>query len=300
MSSVAIAFGRLNPPTRGHEALILGLLSTARKLSGDAALFLSNTQDTKKNPLSFKEKAELVKTAFPSLTIGPESAKSPIDALNWAQALGYSKIQLLVGPDRKDKFEGLIKSWKRLADPANHLTLSVSSISDSSAPRDSVSATAARYLAQTGQFDKFKRILISRLSDTQAKATMTKIQQRLGTLKEGAVMDQFIEDTDDWFDFEILEEDDGSFEISLHEWGFGNFNKKKEEPPTAPAPVPPKKPKKRQEPDNIYANDGPVDSDIEGNDSKLVVNPPERLIYNISNKLASQNEKTTKDSKSAK
>ncbi len=310
--SVFMAFGRMQPPTRGHLVVINQLLNSARKVGGKAVLFLSNTQDTKKNPLTHDEKAKAVLAAAPSLIIGPKTAKSPIDALNWAKTNGYTAITLVVGTDRREKFGSLINSWKKYEDPDNKLLVKVA-VADAGT-RNSISGTAARQLALSGNLAGFTKMVIA---PTMAKDLMQKIQSRLV-------------ESDSQFEFEFDDEDEltSLFEITLYE--ADDKDKKSPFPPKksekddeseddedkgedkvkkGKSPFPPKdgkdgaaddkKPKKRntsevESKDNPNADDGPVDSDIEGNDSILVFNPPEKLEYVLSNKLAAQKEKKTK------
>ena len=344
--SVFMAFGRMQPPTRGHLVVINQLLDSARKVGGKAVLFLSNTQDTKKNPLTHDEKAKAVLAAAPSLIIGPKTAKSPIDALNWAKTNGYTAITLVVGTDRREKFGSLINSWKKYEDPDNKLLVKVA-VADAGT-RNSISGTAARQLALSGNLAGFTKMVIA---PTMAKDLMQKIQSRLV-------------ESDSQFEFEFDDEDEltSLFEITLYEADdkdkkspfppkkkkddkdkddedkdkdekddkSDDKDKKSPFPPKksekddeseddedkgedkvkkGKSPFPPKdgkdgaaddkKPKKRntsevESKDNPNADDGPVDSDIEGNDSILVFNPPEKLEYVLSNKLAAQKEKKTK------
>ena len=60
--SVAFTFGRFNPPTIGHEKLI-------NKVAGASSafkIFLSRSEDTKKNPLSPRQKLSIMKKMFPT------------------------------------------------------------------------------------------------------------------------------------------------------------------------------------------------------------------------------------------
>ena len=64
MKKVVIAFGRMNPPTVGHEKLVTKIKSVARKNRATPLLYLSHSQDKKKNPLSYEDKIRLAKKAF--------------------------------------------------------------------------------------------------------------------------------------------------------------------------------------------------------------------------------------------
>ena len=51
-----VAFGRMNPPTVGHQALVSATQEHAKKVGGTAEVHLSKSEDPKKNPLSYKDK----------------------------------------------------------------------------------------------------------------------------------------------------------------------------------------------------------------------------------------------------
>ena len=53
---VAFCFGRMNPPTIGHEQL----LDTCKGVGGDYSIFVSQTQDKKKNPLDYATKISFI------------------------------------------------------------------------------------------------------------------------------------------------------------------------------------------------------------------------------------------------
>ena len=56
--TAVLAFGRMNPPTRGHQLIIDKINDTARMYGGTPMLFLSHSNDSKKNPLSYDIKLQ--------------------------------------------------------------------------------------------------------------------------------------------------------------------------------------------------------------------------------------------------
>ena len=52
--TAVFSFGRMNPPTIGHEKLLNKVKDVAGRNSGDWFVYLSSTQDAKKNPLPFQ------------------------------------------------------------------------------------------------------------------------------------------------------------------------------------------------------------------------------------------------------
>ena len=63
--TVVFSFGRLNPPTVGHQKLLQKIIQTAQRMSGQPMMFVSYSQDAKKNPLTAKQKIAYIKKMFP-------------------------------------------------------------------------------------------------------------------------------------------------------------------------------------------------------------------------------------------
>ena len=61
--TVYFTFGRMNPPTIGHEKLLDVLARKAAK--NPYRVYLSQTQDAKKNPLQYAEKVKIARKMFP-------------------------------------------------------------------------------------------------------------------------------------------------------------------------------------------------------------------------------------------
>ena len=82
-STAVFAFGRFNPPTIGHQKLIEKVQSMARQVNGKGFIFLTHTQNNKKDPLSFQEKQAYIRSQItdPNLEIGDPAVKTIIQAL---------------------------------------------------------------------------------------------------------------------------------------------------------------------------------------------------------------------------
>ena len=64
--TVVFTFGRFKPPTTGHEKLILAVAKTAKRYrTQDFFIFPSQSVDSKKNPLDYKQKTSWMKKMFP-------------------------------------------------------------------------------------------------------------------------------------------------------------------------------------------------------------------------------------------
>src|SRR5210317_2472076 len=108
--SIAFAFGRFNPPTIGHEKLINKVKSVS---ANDYKIYLSRSEDPKKNPLSARQKLTYMKKMFPSharnIEINPTNMV--LDLATNLYKKGYKEISMVVGSDRVREFETILKKY---------------------------------------------------------------------------------------------------------------------------------------------------------------------------------------------
>ena len=64
MSKTVITFGRMNPPTIGHQKVVDKVKAEAKKQGAMPHVYLSHSQDAKKNPLDYKTKVGIARKAF--------------------------------------------------------------------------------------------------------------------------------------------------------------------------------------------------------------------------------------------
>jgi predicted nucleotidyltransferase len=108
--SIAFAFGRFNPPTVGHEKLIQKVASVP---ANDYRIYISRSQDPKKNPLSPNDKLKVMKDMFPRYSNKIEIIPSNM-VLELAAKLynkGYTKVIMVCGSDRVREFEDILKKY---------------------------------------------------------------------------------------------------------------------------------------------------------------------------------------------
>jgi nicotinic acid mononucleotide adenylyltransferase len=108
-SSIVISFGRMNPPTAGHEKLVNKVISEAVSRKADAGIYLSHTQDKKKNPLSYDDKLNFAIKAFGKV-MKKSNSRTIIEIAKELNAY-YENIVLVVGSDRVQEFETLLKKY---------------------------------------------------------------------------------------------------------------------------------------------------------------------------------------------
>jgi hypothetical protein len=108
--TAVLTFGRMNPPTIGHEVLVQKVVTTARQSSGTPLIFLSHSSDPKKNPLSYEEKVRLAQAAFGRNIVVKSRARTIIEVLK--QLTGqYDNVKVVVGSDRVSEFERILNTY---------------------------------------------------------------------------------------------------------------------------------------------------------------------------------------------
>ena len=108
--SIAFTFGRFNPPTTGHEKLINKVASIR---ANDYKIYLSRSQDPKKNPLSPRQKLDIMRKMFPrhARSIEINNTNMILDICTLLYKKGYSDITMVVGSDRVREFDTIIKKY---------------------------------------------------------------------------------------------------------------------------------------------------------------------------------------------
>jgi hypothetical protein len=108
-SAVVLTFGRFNPPTSGHQKLVEAVKKIASSKNAKPLVYLSHSQDSKKNPLSYKDKTKYAREAFGDL-IHVSKAKTIIEALKELDTT-YKNVTVVVGSDRVNEFNTLLNKY---------------------------------------------------------------------------------------------------------------------------------------------------------------------------------------------
>ncbi len=169
MKKVVFTFGRLNPPTVGHQKLVDKVVSAAKKEKADAKVFLSHTQNNKKDPLNYAEKIRFARKAFGKV-IEQSKSKTIIQILQELEKSGFTDVVLVVGSDRVTEFSGLLNKYN--GGPFSFDSIDVRSAGARDPDAEGVegmSASKLRAVAVEGDFDTFKTGLPKKLTDKDAK-----------------------------------------------------------------------------------------------------------------------------------
>lgn len=122
-SHAVITFGRMNPPTTGHHKLVTNLIQHAIKHSGKPMVFLSHTQDKKKNPLSYEDKLGYARKAFGNV-VQHSPHKTIIDVAKHVNK-DHDHLTVMVGSDRVKGMHDLLHKYNGKPDHYNFKSINV-------------------------------------------------------------------------------------------------------------------------------------------------------------------------------
>ena len=161
----AIVFGRMNPVTTGHEAVVNKLHAVAKEHNAGHSLVVSHSQDAKKNPLSAGQKVKHAKNAFPDTNISSSSKEKPT-ILHHAAELhkqGVTHLHVVAGSDRHKDMHDLLHKYNGKDEKHGHYNFKKITV-HSSGERDpdsegteGMSASKMREHAASGNKAEFHR-----------------------------------------------------------------------------------------------------------------------------------------------
>lgn len=188
--SVYFTFGRMNPPTTGHEKLFNALAAKAGR--NPYRIFVSQSQDAKKNPLAYKDKVKAIRKMFPKHARSVMVNNNVKNAMNAASELykeGYKTLIMVVGSDRVREFSTLLEKYngqKGRHGFYNFSRINVVSAGDRDPDAEGVegmSASKMRAAASAGDFTKFSQGVPRNVSNAETKAIYNMVRKGMG-LKE--------------------------------------------------------------------------------------------------------------------
>lgn len=155
--TAVITFGRMNPPTVGHEKLVNKIISVAIDEKGTPLVYLSKTQDAKKNPLTYDQKIKYGQSLFGRKYVVKSNARTIIEVAKELQRK-FDSLVVVVGSDRVDEFETLLNKYN--GKDYSYNSIKVVSAGDRDPDADDVSGMSAskmRSYADAGDYDNFKK-----------------------------------------------------------------------------------------------------------------------------------------------
>ena len=192
-------FGRMNPPTIGHEKLLDSLAKKAGR--NDYFVYLSQTSDPKKNPLDYGSKVKHVRKMFPRharRVMIDKKVRTAFDAASSIYSKGYHNLVMVVGDDRVREFTTILNKYN--GQKGNHGFYNFKSIDVMSAgARDpdaegveGMSASKLRAFAADNDFASFSQGLGRNMNTKDSKKLFTDVRKGMG-IKEETVFKRHVE-----------------------------------------------------------------------------------------------------------
>lgn len=188
---VYFTFGRMNPPTIGHGKVMDTLATKSGK--SDYKVYVSQSQNPKKDPLSYTDKVKHVRKMFPKHARNvmlDKGVKNVFDVAAKLYDQGYKRINMVVGEDRITEFETLLNKYNGVK--ARHGFYNFEKINVISAgARDpdatgieGMSASKQRANAAENDFVTFSQGVPKSMSNQDARKLFNDVRKGMGLKEE--------------------------------------------------------------------------------------------------------------------
>ena len=187
---VVFAFGRMNPPTIGHGALVDTVKGLADQHDANHEIVLSHSQDAKKNPLTPEQKLSHARMFFPGTNISLASKDQPtlLHHLSRLHQAGHDHAIVVAGGDRVPEYQKLLNHYNGKPDKSgkvlfNFKKIDVVSAGDRDPDAEGVegmSASKMREHAASGNFDSFKQGIPKGVPEEHAMQMFNNVRAGMG------------------------------------------------------------------------------------------------------------------------
>ena len=167
MTHAVLAFGRMNPPTTGHEKFIKKTHDVAKKVGGTAHVVASHSEGDSKNPIPQKKKLEYIKKiAHKDVHVSGSSKQHPSILHHAAKlhAAGHQHLHVVAAGKREKEFHSLLHKYNGKKSSHGHYhfkSITVHSAGkrdpDSHDHSEGVSGTSMRQHAHDNNHKEFKK-----------------------------------------------------------------------------------------------------------------------------------------------
>ena len=188
----AMAFGRMNPITSGHESVVNKLHSVAKEHGASHNLIVSHSQDAKKNPLSSEQKVAHAKNAFHGTNVTAASKESPtiLHHAAAAHAAGATHLHVVAGSDRHEEMHNLLHKYNGQKAAHGHYNFKKITV-HSSGERDpdaegttGISASKMREHAASGNKAEFHKGAPSKMKPEHKDAMYNDVRKGMNIKEE--------------------------------------------------------------------------------------------------------------------
>lgn len=184
---VVLAFGRMNPPTIGHEKLVNRVKEIANDYKAPHHIVISHSVDTKKNPLDVASKVKHAKRFFPGANIESSSKEKPTFLQHAAalHAAGHDHLVMVAGSDRIPEYEEKLKKYNgegpgKLFNFKKIEVKSAGHRDPDAEGAEGMSASKMREHAKNNSFDEFKQGVPSHVPEKHARELFRDVRKGMG------------------------------------------------------------------------------------------------------------------------
>ena len=208
MATAVVTFGRMNPITVGHAKLVDKVKSVSKSVGGKPLIYLSHTQDKKKNPLSYKDKIKYARSAF-GPSIQKSKARTIIEVLKELDGK-YDDIVIVVGSDRVTEFDTLVNKYNKKEYTYNSIkTVSAGDRDPDADDVSGMSASKLRAAVSIGDYALFSKGTPKTLTPKEKKAMYDIIRKVL------PIQENFFEENEE-DDIDLDKVSDNDMEILIN------------------------------------------------------------------------------------
>ena len=179
-----VTFGRMNPPTIGHQKLVDQVLRVAQGQKGTPHVFVSHTQKKDKDPLDYNTKIKIAQKAFGKV-VKKDSVNNPFDVVYKMRDEGYSHVFFVAGSDRVPQYNAMFKKYSGHPDPEKDIGVELQVISAGDRDPDSdgaegMSASKMRAMAMDNNYEQFSIGAPEKLREPDIKKMFIAVRKAMG------------------------------------------------------------------------------------------------------------------------
>lgn len=181
--AVIVPLGRFNPPHKDHVNLIDACIKYAQKVGGRPIVYVSMTQNSKKDPLTADEKIFYLEKMYPGkkglFKKPPRINPSMIGVMKELNGL-FDEVVVILGDDRQDagmmlqKYNGKEYQFDKINSISRHDITNTRTTEG-----DGVHASDIRRWSKEDDFESVRDAMSPKLSDKDVRDIMKKIKDRI-------------------------------------------------------------------------------------------------------------------------
>ena len=181
LKTVVVSFGRMSPPTIGHAKLLDAIIRISKKENGDAMVYVSHTEDKKKNPLSYETKVDfLAKVTKGIVKKDPQKkVKNIFDLLKFLDGK-YDRVIVVAGSDRVSEYDANLNRYNGKDYQYDKIEVVSAGERDPDADGEAgISASKMRQFAMDDDFKSFKKGFFPGANELVIKDFFDEIREKL-------------------------------------------------------------------------------------------------------------------------